>query len=45
MDVVYDIEYACFEYRIKGMSNKIHPFAEHDELKTDVLDYCEVIEG
>jgi hypothetical protein len=40
--VVYIKEFACFGYFRHDLKRAI-PFAIHDELQTDFLDYCEII--
>ena len=44
MTVCYDADRACFGYKssISMFPDHIFSFAEHDELRKDVLDHCEV---
>lgn len=42
--VKYDQDLACYGYSVINGNGLFTPFANHDELKTDVLDHCEIID-
>lgn len=43
LTVLWDNETACFGYKSNLRPTFFKPFSAHDELKEDLLNYCEVI--